>query len=60
MNILFNGKIVLNQSPITMCVGYRAKAIVMQKGDFASLLALASRDTAHFNALMVQLESRFR
>lgn len=60
MNIVLeDGEGLHNKSPVTWCTGYKAKSIVMCKGDFEELRQLAYNDPAKFNAVMLQLDNRF-
>ena len=60
MNIVFpDGSMMFDKSPISMCTGYKAKSLIMQKGDFKQLYELAYHNPNQFNAVMLQLEGRF-
>lgn len=60
MNIvLADGSLMLDKSPVAMCTGYKAKSLVMEKGDFEELRKLAYSSPMQFNAVMQQLEGRF-
>lgn len=61
MNIvLANGTLLSNKSPVSMCTGYKAKSLVMKKGDFEELRQLSHTDPVKFGTVMLQLEGRFR
>lgn len=65
MNIILDSgindvKIIYDASPIAMCTGYKAKSLVMKKGDFKKLHDLAKTNSEQFNIVMSQLEARFK
>jgi len=60
MNIILkDGTVLKGKSPITMCTGYKAKSLIMQKGDFENLRRFSQAYPEQFNAIMLQLEGRF-
>ena len=61
MNIVLpDDEVLYNKSPIAMCTGYKAKSLIMKEGDFEELRLLAYCDPKKFNAVMLQLEGRFK
>jgi len=57
---LMNRTVMKSQSPIAMCTGYKAKSLIMKKTDFEQLRKLSHNDPVKFNAVMMQLEERFK
>lgn len=57
---LKDGGRLQNQSPISMCTGYKANFLVMRKEDIEALRSLSYRDPKQFNSVMIQLEGRFK
>ena len=61
MKVTTNNKVLFDKvSPVSMCTGSIADKIDMQPGDFKRLLDLSKRDMAKFNAVIGQLENRFK
>jgi hypothetical protein len=57
---LMNGTMMKEQSPIAMCTGYKAKSLIMKKGDFEQLRQLSHSDPVKFGTVILQLEGRFK
>lgn len=62
MNIVLDNVtgVIHDKSPIAMCTGYKAKSLIMKKGDFEQLRLLSHSDPVKFDAVMMQLEGRFK
>ena len=61
MNIvLSDGEVMKDKHPVTMCTGYKAKSIIMEKGDFKSLHNLLHSNPNQLGAVLLQLENRFK
>lgn len=57
--ILPDGEVLINKSPANFVTGYKAKGIIMGKGDFERLRQFAKSNPEQFDVAMKQLDARF-